>query len=84
MQNIFQEGDKRVNFSSSVLGEPTCSHHHSSHTKALPRLPLEEMNLYHKLIMQPLAAISIRLMFSMVLSSVPKSSITADTAFRKD
>ena len=80
---FFYKGDKRVNFH-SVLIEPTCSQNHSSPPKALPRIPLEEMNLYHTLIMQPLAAISIRLMFSMILSSIPKSSITANTAFRKD
>ena len=62
---LFHKGEKRVNISSSVLVEPTCNHHHSSHTKALPRLTLEEMNLYHKFIIQPLAAITIRLKFSM-------------------
>ena len=65
-QSIFHKGDKRVNFSSSVLIEPTCSQNHSSQPKALPRIPLEEMNLYLMFIMQPLAAISIRLRFSMV------------------
>ena len=42
----FYKGGKRVSLSSSVLDEPTCNHHHSSHIKALPRLTLEEMNLY--------------------------------------
>ena len=44
-QNIFHKGGKRVDFSSSVLIEPTCSQNHSSQPKALPRIPLEEMNL---------------------------------------
>ena len=62
----FYKGVREYHYHLSVLGEPTHKHHHSSHTKALPRLTLEEMNLYLTVVMQPLAAISIRLIFSMV------------------
>ena len=56
IQNIFRKRGKRVTFP-SVLIEPNSTKKQSLvTTKAPPRITLEEMNLYHTLIMQPLAA----------------------------
>ena len=56
-QSNFHKGDKRANFSSSVLIVPTCCQNQlSSLPKAPPRIPLEEMNLLSHVELQPLAA----------------------------
>ena len=64
-QNVFHKRGKRVTFQLRFSANLLVAITHSSPPKALPRITLEEMNLYHKLIMQPLAAISIRLKLSM-------------------